>query len=280
MGKKAKVDCSDKIPETYRYMQAGTEISENPGFIVAVDVAAVDLLGDKLLPYAQKTDLCIDHHGSNEHYAKFTFADANAAAACEVITEIVSILNVDIDKDIANCLYSGIATDTGCFRYSNTTSKTLLTAARLVGLGAESAKLNKLLFETVSKERLELEKMALESLEYHCSGNVALMVISSEMLKKSGATESETEGIPAIPARIAGVKAGITLREKEKGLYRISVRTSPEIDASKICSLLGGGGHLCAAGCRVEGTLKEVKSKILDAVRDNMNGYSAKDEAK
>lgn len=266
MGKAAKVVCSDTIPSTYDYMRVGTKITKTPGFIAAVDVASKNLLGKKYEALALKTDLCIDHHGSNEKYAKYTFVDGDAAAACEVLTEIIQLLGVEIDKDIANCLYTGIATDTGCFRYSNTTAKTLKTASFLVERGAESAKLNKLLFETVSKQRLSLEKMALESLEYHCGGKVALMVISSDMLKNSGAKESETEGIPSLPAKIEGVKAGITLRESEKGQYRVSLRTSTDIDASQICSTLGGGGHMCAAGCRISGTLDEAKKMILSAV--------------
>lgn len=277
LGKTAAVVCSDPIPQRYDYLRAGEKNLETPDLIVAVDIATTDLLGDKLSCYKENIDLCIDHHGSNSRFAKFTFVDSNAAAACEIFTEVINKLGVEISKDIANCLYTGIATDTGCFRYSSTTAKTLKTAAALVEAGAESAKLNKLLFETVSKERLELEKLALQNLEYHCGGKAAVMVLSLDMMEKSGAEESETEGIPALPARIEGVEAGITLREKEDGSYKISVRTVKKLNASQICARFGGGGHSCAAGCRLTDNLETAKSEIVGAVRDALEKLPSED---
>lgn len=275
LGKNAAVVCSGPIPKRYDYLRAGERSIENPDLIVAVDIATTDLLGETLSVYKERIDLCIDHHGSNGKFAKFTFVDATSAATCEILIEVINKLGVIIDKDIANCLYTGIATDTGCFRYSSTTPKTLKTAAALVEHGAESAALNKLLFETVSKERLELEKLALQSLEYHCGGEVAVMVVSLDMMEKSRAEESETEGIPAIPARIEGVEAGITLREKEDGSYKISVRTVRKLNASQICSKFGGGGHACAAGCRLTDNLETAKRKIVGAVRDALEKEEA-----
>lgn len=276
LGKTAAVICSDPIPQRYDYLKAGETDLADPDLIVAVDIATTDLLGDKLSVYSDKVDVCIDHHGSNSKFAKLTFVDATAAAACEIFTELINKLGVVIDKNIANCLYTGIATDTGCFRYSSTTAKTLKTAAALIEAGAESAKLNKLLFETASRQRLELEKLALQNLEYYCGGKAAVMVLSLDMMKKSGAQESETEGIPAIPARIEGVEAGITLREKEDGSYKVSVRTVKQLNASEICAKFGGGGHACAAGCRLTDNLETAKKEIVAAVNDALKSISTK----
>lgn len=271
LGKSAKVICSDPIPKRYGYLVAGADF-DKPDLIVASDIATVGLFGDSLEQYAQKVDLCIDHHPSNSGYAKYSFVDPSAAATCEIMTELIGLLGVEIDKNIAECLYTGLATDTGCFRFSNTTPKTLRTAAELIDKGADNAKLNKLLFETVSRGRLEIEKMALETLEYHMGGRVALITLTNDMYEKAGVDESETEGIPSIPATIEGVEAGITIRENGPGAYKISLRTNGALDASNICSMLGGGGHAAAAGCRATGSLDDAKRAILAAVEKQLKG--------
>lgn len=274
LGKAAKVICSDPIPKKYGYLVAGADF-EVPDLIVASDIATVGLFGSSLETYAQKVDLCIDHHPSNSGYAKYTFVDTAAAATCEIMTELIDLLGVEIDKDIAQCLYTGLATDTGCLRFSNTMPKTLRTAAALIEKGADNAKLNKLLFETVSRGRLEIERMALETLEYHMNGKVAIITLTKAMYDKAGINESDTEGIASIPARIEGVEAGITVKEDTNSEYKISVRTNGTLNASKICAELGGGGHSAAAGCRVIGSLDDAKRKILEAVEKHvMKGES------
>lgn len=267
LGHRARVVCSDPMPERYDYLHEELDTEEfEPDFIVASDIASVNLFGDGLKQYEGMVDLCIDHHPSNTGYAKFTLVDAAAAANCELMADVIDLLNVEIDKNIANCLYTGLATDTGCFRYSSTTPKTLHKAALMVEKGADNAKINKALFETTSRGRLELERMTLQTLEYYYGGKVALIVLSKEMYDKTGVSESECEGIPSLPARIEGVAAGITLKERENSTYKISLRTNSAINASKICSGFGGGGHAAAAGCELNGSLDEVKAAIVKAV--------------
>lgn len=286
LGKTAQVICDDPFPPKYNYLFKGLRSdhcrTDNfiPEFIVATDIASIELMGKSLAPFYDKIGLCIDHHPSNTGYADFTVVDPTAAATCEIVAEIIDLLDVEIDDDIANCIYTGLATDTGCFRFSNTTPKTLRTAAAMIEKGADSVKLNKLLFETKSRGRLEMERMALESLEYYFGGLIAMITLTRAMTKKAGIADSETEGIASIPARIEGVEVGITLKEKEDGFYKISLRTSGKFNASDICASLGGGGHAAAAGCRVEGDLDEVKRKILKAVNDEMGKHGMKGEEK
>lgn len=267
LGKKARVLCSDPIPAKYDYLppEPPEEPMGEPDLIMALDLADEKLFGEKLRPYLGRVQLCIDHHFSNMHYAGMTALFPEAAATCEIMAGLLKVLNVEIDKDIANCIYTGMATDTGCFRYSNTRPNTLRTAADMMEKGAEAAKINKLLFETDTKERLELEKRAMETLEYDYDGRVALIYITLDMLRGSGADDGELEGIASMPIRIKGVKAGITIKEKSPGVYKISVRTTDDVDASAICGALGGGGHRAAAGCQCEGTLAQAKAAILAA---------------
>ena len=279
LGKRVRVICADPFPKKYGYLFDGVETGEiKPEFIVATDIATVALMGESLSQYSDKVNLCIDHHPSNDGYAQFTFVDPSAAAACEIMAEIIPLLNVEIDNNIANCLYTGLATDTGCFRFSNTTPRTLRCAAMLIENGADSVRLNKLLFETNSRGRLEIERLALETLEYHFGGRAAIITLTKAMNEKAGVTDSETEGIASIPARIEGVEAGITIKEKAEGVCKISLRTGVSLNASNICAKLGGGGHAAAAGCSVIGSLEEVKRTILNAVQGEMEKQGTKGE--
>jgi phosphoesterase RecJ-like protein len=122
------------------------------------------------------------------------------------------------------------------------------------------------MFETSSKERLEIERQVLNTLEYYFEGKAALIYITLSMCESVGISDSELEGIPALPAKIEGVLAGITIKEKQSGIYKISLRTNDKVNASDICAEFGGGGHAAAAGCQISGSLDEVKQKIVAAV--------------
>jgi phosphoesterase RecJ-like protein len=240
------------------------------GFVVAVDVADIKLLGDTLKQkYAGKVNLAIDHHMSHRAFS-FSELVEDRAAACETVFAVIKELGVPIDKKIADCLYIGIATDTGCFRYTNTTANTHICAAELIALGADNGTINRLMFETKTRTYAKLEKLALSSLEMHFDGKCALMCVTSEMFRNSGSDETECDGISALPRQIEGVLVGITVREKAENEYKISVRTNEPVDACEICAKLGGGGHARASGCTVCGSLDEVKRIILDTVKESL----------
>jgi phosphoesterase RecJ-like protein len=267
-GRNARVECSDELPVKYRYIYKDikSDLFE-PDLIVSSDIASQNLFGEKLSQYVGKVSLCIDHHPSDSFYAQFTLLDAKAAATCEIMSDVINQLGVEIDKDIAICIYTGLATDTGCFRYSNTTPKTLKTAALMMEKGADAATVNKVMFETTSKQRMAAETLIMRTLEYHLDGLVAMITVTRDTIEQTGVNESELEGIPSIPARIEGVLAGITLKEKELGCFKISVRTNGGLNASDICAELGGGGHVSAAGCSINGQMQDVKNAILAAVK-------------
>ena len=165
LGRRAAVRCSDPLPEKFSYIHAGIEMPEfEPQLIIAVDVANPGLLGPALEQYADRVDLCIDHHVSNSDYAKLTLLDDRAAAACEVMASVIRHLGVPVTKPMADALFTGCVTDTGCFRYSNTTANTLRTAAELMEAGADSARITNDLFETVSRKRMALENRIMDTL--------------------------------------------------------------------------------------------------------------------
>lgn len=243
-----------------------------PQLVIAVDIANTNLLGTALEQYADRVDLCIDHHVSNTDYARLTLLDAQAAAACEVMTSVIRHLGVPLTKPMADALFTGCATDTGCFRYSNTTANTLRTAADLIDAGADSARITNDLFETVSRKRMTLENRIMDTLEYHYEDRCATIVMSRALLDELEAKVEDLEGIVSIPRRIEGVDVAVAFRENPSGTYKISVRTGEKANASAICETFGGGGHVRAAGCNVPGPLEHAKELLLEAVRKELYG--------
>ncbi|TCL42943.1 DHH family phosphoesterase [Harryflintia acetispora] len=266
LGKRARVECSDPFPKKYEYFLKGYQPEGfEERFVVSVDVADEKLFGPGTGHYAGKADLCIDHHQTNTDYARCRCLDYGKAATAQLMYFIFREMGAAVTPLIADCLFTGITTDTGCFRYTNVTAETHEVAARLIGLGAQAGEINRIMFETKSKSRIAVERMVMESLEYDFSGRCAMICISKDILTRSGASEDELEGVSAMPRQIEGVMAGVTLSEREDG-YKVSLRTSEQIDAAEVCALLGGGGHARAAGCFISGDLNSAKAAMRQAL--------------
>ena len=274
LGKTAAVLCSDPIPAMYAFLPITVfDGSFAPRFVVAVDVAGIQLFGDKnnMPRYAEHVDLCIDHHASNSGYAYESLVDGSAAAAAELLTSLIPELGVELTPDIAACLYTGLATDTGCFRFTNTTAATHRAAARLIEAGADVATLNERLFECRSHARMEAERMALESLEYYYGDRCAMICLTWDQIQAAGVAGAELEDLTSLPRSIEGVEVGLTLRQQKDGSYKISVRTGNQTNACSIARRLGGGGHPRAAGCEISGNLDNAKHAILDEVKRELD---------
>jgi phosphoesterase RecJ-like protein len=265
IGKNARVITTDR-QKKFEFIFSGYETPEfESEYVISVDVADEKLLGDNRKKYEGKIDLCIDHHKSNRIDAPNSYVDGDAAAAGEIIYELIPLLGAEYTKEIADCLYTAISTDTGCFRYTNTTSRTMQIAADLIDLGCESGYINKVMFETKSKARVELEKKILENMIFCANDKCAIIYTTKEMT--DGLSDDETEGIASIPRQIEGVKMGITVREKEKD-YKVSVRTNDDVDACEFCRQFGGGGHAAASGCTLNGDLDSVLNKLKTAAEE------------
>ena len=268
MGKQAKVMCSDEIPKKYAYFTEKIVGSEDfePKTIISVDVADAKLLG-KFSDISSNIDLSIDHHKTHNPFAKKIFLNSNAPAAAEIIFDISDKMNIKLDKNSANALFTGICTDTGGFRYEGTSPHTHIVAAKLMEFGAESSEINKRMFASNSRGKLELEMRVLKNMMYSFNGKCAMTAILLKDLEESGAKAEETEGIAAIPNTIEGVEIGITLKEKEDG-FKVSVRTSRYVNAADFCGEFGGGGHTRAAGCFIAGTYEETVDKLLQKAEE------------
>lgn len=268
MGKRARCTCADPVSEKYDFLFDEIERQEFPAkFVVSVDVADIKLLGPVLAAkHAGKIDLCIDHHGSHQDFAENSYVDSTAAAACEIIYEVICRLGVVPDQVIAQAVYTGITTDTGCFRYSNTTARTHEIAAKVIRTGIDAGDINRRMFETKTRARLEMERSVLDSIAFYFDARCAVMCISRAMIEASGADEGDLDGLSAIPRQIEGVLVGVTMRERKIGGYKVSLRTQPQVNAAKICAEFGGGGHAAAAGCTLEEDFEPARERLLAAI--------------
>ena len=243
-----------------------------PETVVSVDMAARGLFPENAKPYLDRVDLAIDHHPSQEFFARETCLEAGRAACGELVYEIISLLG-PVTVDMAIPLYVAISTDCGCFAYGNTTADTHRIAATLMDLGIPTAQLNKRHFRTKSFRRMQLESLLVAGMELHDGGTVAIAALTLDMMASLGATERDAEDIAALVGQLEGVKTSVTIRELAPGRCKLSVRTDPtDLNASLVCGLLGGGGHAAASSATVEGTVEQTKQAILEAIHQIKQG--------
>ncbi len=266
IGKICAVINADDIPKKYNYLFDDiVEIKFKPDYVVAVDVATVKLLGG--LEEQYKIDMCIDHHSTNTEYANLLLLE-DAPAACQIMYEVVLALDVEVDKKIADCLYTGLTTDTGCFRYDSTTAQTYRVAADLIDAGADNGRINRIMFETKSKTYARLERLAIESMRFYEHERVAVITVTQEMFQLTGSNAQETEGLAPLTRQIEGVEIGITIQERPDGTCKASIRTFESVNAAKLAACFGGGGHAQAAGCKFDCDVKEARRLLVDKCRE------------
>lgn len=268
LGKTACLLYNPEITATYAPYAApywGSD-SFTPEHVISVDIATLGLLPENAKKYADAIELAIDHHPSHSYFARHACVDATAAAAGEIVYEIIRALT-PVTPAIALPLYVAISTDTGCFVYSNTTARTHRIAAALLEQADVSA-VNKALFRTKSRTRLAMESRMVADMELYDQERVVIMQIPLSLRQEMHATEADIEELSSLAALVEGTDCGITLRELRPGTVKISVRSGPRVDACAVCAKLGGGGHRAAAGATVDGTMADVKAAVLRALAD------------
>lgn len=263
LGKNARVITTDVV-SLYDYLKNGVKEQDfEAEFIVSVDVADEKLLGYNKETYEGRINLAIDHHQVNVVDAPLKYVDSTASAAAEIIYQLMEPLGATITEEIADCLYTGISTDTGCFKYPNTTGKTLRIVANLFDLGCNNAYINRIMFDTKTKKHIKLEQQLYENIIYCCDDKCAIIYTTLET--EQDMCKEDMEGISSIPRGIEGVEMGITIREKEGGICKVSVRTHGNYDACEFCKQFGGGGHKGASGCAIKGSLQDVIDILIEA---------------
>lgn len=264
----------EDIPQVYSFLAGKyAKLNEIPSGLVFDTVICLDCgderrLNDRLYLFeSAQTTVNVDHHISNTKFAQFNYVDTYSSATGEIIYDLLSILGVTIDKDIAANLYVAISTDTGGFRYGNTTSRTHHIAAAFLDTGIDIAEINRRIFDTVSMARLKLVAQAINNIEFYEDGKIALIALSYELIQKMGITDEEGDGLSSLPRTIEGVEVGLLLKEKAPGEVKVSFRSNQYVDVSKVAASFGGGGHKRASGCTLNMDMMAAKKQILEAVK-------------
>lgn len=235
--------------------------------IIAVDCADFSRIGGVHNVFAQGAKLLnIDHHPTNDLFGDVNLVRPDAAATVEIIYDLAEQLGIRWTKPLAMSIYAGLLTDTGGFRYSNTTPKVLSIAEKMLRCGAEGSVLAEQLLETMTFPQIQLLREALSTLAFSEDRKIAWLIVSSDTIKRIGASEEDSEGLVNIPRNVEGVEVGMLFKQKDQNVFKISLRSAGKVDVAQIAKRLGGGGHVRAAGCTVEGTLNDIVDRLVEAV--------------
>ena len=268
LGKTAHIIRNSEVTERFSWLHEdlAKEEAAQTDTIVTVDVASPGMLPKDFEQYLGRIALRIDHHGSSTSFTEQELVQPDAAACAEIIFDLMEHLWVEMDADIANAIYVGTSTDTGCFRFSNTTSHTFITAAACAAAGAKVYQLNQELFETNTLGRLKIQGWIVENMKVFSDGKLALVAIPKAVEESIGVTEDDMDNISSFPRTISGVCMAATLRETREGDIKLSVRSIPGYDSSLLSGKFGGGGHKGAAGATLKMSLNDAAMSLEKAM--------------
>jgi phosphoesterase RecJ-like protein len=270
LGKTVEVIASDGIPVSYRQLPGADEIRKVSEIDKSYDAVFVIECSDAARPHIKNLEnqfvVNIDHHATCEHFGSINWIDATASAVGEMIYNLCKAIGGRITKEIAECLYMALVTDTGSFHFPNTTDRTLKVASELVKVGVKPAKISEAVYNSYPWSRIELMRQVLATVKRDESGKVAWMRQTLGMKESAGAVDGDNNGFVNIPLAAKEVEAVIYMREVEPNFYRVSLRSKDGINVARIAERFGGGGHKNAAGCRVEGDWNKAESEIVSAI--------------
>ena len=267
VGKTAWLLENREITAPYAPYAAGLSAPEGyaPDTVVSVDLAALGLFPDNAAPYRDRVDLAIDHHPSYEGFGKLCCVHPECAACGEILCAVAQELGV-LTAEVALPLYVAVSTDTGCFVYSNVTADTHRVAAALMETGIDVRPLNKKHFRTKTKKRLALEGRLLSAMEFYDDGRIVVVQVPRSLIRELALTEDDMDDLAALGGLVEGQDCSITMKEMKNGGWKISLRTGPRVNATKVCERFGGGGHAAASGCVIEERDGEaVKRALVEA---------------
>ena len=264
LGKTAHVLKNREVSPRFQWLHEGltTEKVGDADCILSVDVASPGILQEDFKSLLGKIQLRIDHHSSATSFTDFELVDAGSASCAEVVYDVLAQLNCPLDKDIAQAIYVGASTDTGCFRYANTTAHTFSTASCCAQAGAEIYRLNMELFETNTMARLRMQGWIVEHMKLLAGGSMCVCPIPRQVEQDFEVTGDDMDNISSFPRTVAGVCMAATLRQAENADVKLSVRAVPGWDATKVTVPFGGGGHKGAAGATLKMTLEEAAQAV------------------
>ena len=275
LGKNVRFVLDDVVPKVYSFLK-GADSLESPSALTQVDLVMALDCGDlgrlgKCADYiGNRPIINIDHHISNTHYGSQNWVDADASSTGEMIYKLILELGVEVDRAIAECIYTAIVTDTGQFQYSNTTSDTHTIASELIKLGVNVSEVSSKVYQSNSKGKMLLIGKALQNLEFFYKDRIGCIQLTKKDIENSGTLDSDCDGIVNLARDIDTVEVAVFLREFGNGLVKIGLRSKSHADVCTVSKHFGGGGHLRASGATVKGDLHALKQQVLDKIIEEL----------
>ena len=279
MGKRVSLFCDGKVPDQLSFLP-GSELFRCPGeaegpfdLMLSVDVSDVKRLGScgKLMEKSRHTAQ-IDHHPTNPLFMEVNSVDGDAPAACILIREQLATLGIELDREIAICLYTGISTDTGNFAFDSTNAECFSIMSELMERKLPLAELNRILFRDRAKAQVLLIGKALKSLQYYEDDRIAVIKLTKKDFEECGALSEHADTLVNFGLDTVGTRMALMARESTDGSIKFSLRAKAPDTISDVAQAFGGGGHPQAAGITMYGTLDETVSPVLDAMIRKLNG--------
>ena len=280
LGKSAEVVLRDEIPVSYALLPGADEIKKiaevNGKYDAIFVIECSDITRPGIKGLENQVTVNIDHHSSSEHFGTINWIDQTASAVGEMIYNLCKAIGGRITKEIAECVYLALVTDTGSFHFPNTTDRTLKVASELIKVGVKPAQISEAVYNSYPWSRIELMRQVLATVKRNEMGNIAWMRQTLEMAENAESVDGDNNGFVNIPLAAKEVEAVIYMREVKPQAYRVSLRSKDNINVARVAEKFGGGGHKNAAGCRVEGDWdareKEIVSALTKAVEKTHDG--------
>jgi phosphoesterase RecJ-like protein len=273
MGKTVWALTEKEFPQLYAFLPgAGDVLTEphriqSPDWIIVLDVADKPRIAGDISAFEKNTKLInIDHHPTNPAFGDVNFIDTSATSTAELVFRVLKDTGYALSMNVGKCLYTGLVTDTGCFRFSGVNSNTMRIAAEMLDTGFESYEITRRMFEEFPLARLKLERLVLDRAEILIGGRLVLSILKSDDFTRLGADMSDAENLVNRLREYQGVQAAILITDMEDGLVRVSLRSKDALDVSAIAQSLGGGGHKYAAGIKSKLPVSELKERLVRAV--------------
>lgn len=272
--KKAQSVYIGKLPDVYNFLpdfdkfENINDIDKTKKYdlVIAVDIAAKDRMGDAVPLFdGAKINVNIDHHKTNNNFGIINFVDPVACSAGQVVFDIIESLEMEFTEDISTCLYTSILTDTGCFKYENTSIKTFQTAAKLVKFKANPCEISRACYDSKPQNMVQFQVFTINNAIFSKDGKIAYSIISKAHMKQFNATDDFSEGISESLRQIKTVEVSMVLKETDNHQTKVSLR-SKHVDVSKIAEVFNGGGHMFAAGCTIKKPPHVAANKLLEYI--------------
>lgn len=268
----------DPIPEKFKFLWGYDQVHQYSKddkevtkykYVIAIDCADYSRIGKVSEKFDDDVQILnIDHHPTNDGYGTINLVKEDSAATAEILYDLIEQMKLPWNVDIAKCIYTGLVTDTGGFRYANTTPKVLEIAAALLHIGVNANEMAEVLLEKMKPKQISLLKIALNSLSFSHNKQISWVSITKQDLENIQASGEDMEGIVNYPRNIEGVEVGMFFKEMEENIVKVSFRSLGKVNVAALSQVFGGGGHVLASGATIEGSLKDVIQRVVSKVEE------------